>query len=207
MNEPRALPDGAASTERATDGPGRDAARTVADAIQQLALHASPEGAEGVAQLGRQAMLGELPSGRALVEDLADRQKTKELPTVIASLVICLGFCGDAVRAERSGGDRDGAWRAAAAARYWLGVSVGIASSLSESARKHYEAWKNGQQAKEQWVDNVVAKSWARETYQKDKASYRSKADFARTAQRHVKTHYEVDVEWPHIRDNWLKGL
>lgn len=202
-------------TKMTVGGPGETAIQTLRDAEEALlnlkrigqgeaTAATSADDRAWVVQLTRAAITGRMPSGPSLAEDLADRQKTRELPGAVAALLICQGFCGDAIRAERAG-DLAAAWRAAGYAGYWIGVSNGIASTVTDSARKHYEAWMNTQRARGRWGDNAVAKAWAKDAFSRDKTAYRSVAEFARYAERYVLTTYGVTVTASHIRDNWLK--
>lgn len=203
----------------ALGGPGRSAFRTLMRVEEQLlavkriarakgdAIHVE-EGAEErgwVEQLTREAMLGLLPPGSKLEIDLADREKTRELPTVVAALLICQGFCGDAIREERAG-DLPAAWECNGSATYWLGVSDGIAYTLTESAQKHFDSWLRSRRSREQFALNAEAKAWAQEAYKRDGAAYRSAMAFARYAERYVLTHYGITVTAEHIRDSWLKA-
>lgn len=184
------------------NGPGEEAVRVLTAVMPALDKY-YPEHLAERERLVRLVISCAMPPGAVLVDDLCGTGT----PTVVAALVIALGYCSDAIRADMQQ-EHGEAWRAAAAARYWLGVSVGIGTTLTADAQEHYKRWKNQQNAKRLWAGHAEAIRWAREQYERREPSrWKSKSQFARYVERSVREKFSVQAQATHIRDAWLKGL
>lgn len=196
--------------ELPADGPGAQAGSVLVRAQKLYAeLIPAADAERFVNGFAASAVRGELPSGDELDPHFASQAGAgNEVPAVVAAILMCIADAGRAVRAEHDG-HIDRAWAFAGCALYRLGIAVGIASTLTDAAREHYQAWTQKRRASKRWEESWNARRWARAEYENTRTVYKGKADWARiTGIPHVREHFKgVQVNERTMVEDWLRGL